>query len=82
MLIEQAVVSGILAAFESIETNTCIRFKQSELATSNASPARRFLVFFGKYGKRYMFHVELRKILIRLHNYHVQYSDLSVIALK
>ena len=70
MFVEKAVVSGILAAFKSIERRTCIRFKEPELALSKVSAERRFLVFFGKLGKRYLLHVWLRKICMHLHDYH------------
>ena len=57
MFVEDDVVSGIRAAFKSIESHTCVRFKQSELPPLKQSAARKFLVFFRKRGKRYLLHV-------------------------
>ena len=53
MFIEDHVKSRILAALKPIQTHTCIKFKEAQLAPSIIPSEQKFAVVFSYHGKRY-----------------------------
>ena len=49
------VKTNIVAAFESIQNHTCIKFQRTDLTTLCTSAGQKFPVVFRKVGKRYMY---------------------------
>ena len=56
MFVEVHVKSTILAAMNSIQKHSCIKFEETQLAPSNILTCRahKFAVIFSNLGKRYV----------------------------